>query len=53
LPSYVEKLLTDMPEGPQKRAYERFFHERVCRESAHSYISGRFVFLRQLAVRDN
>lgn len=53
LPSYVEKLLVEMPEGAQKRAYTRFFNERVCRESAHSYTSGRFVFLRQLAVRDN
>ncbi|SEF23474.1 Methyltransferase domain-containing protein [Amycolatopsis pretoriensis] len=52
LPNYVEKLLVDLEDGAQKRAYARFFNERVCRESAHSYRSGRFVFLRQLAVRD-
>ncbi|WP_200301577.1 hypothetical protein [Streptomyces adelaidensis] len=34
-------------------AYARFFHERACRESAHCYISGRFAFMRLLAVRDN
>ncbi|MEU7524217.1 class I SAM-dependent methyltransferase [Saccharothrix sp. NPDC042600] len=53
LPSYVEKLLEGLPDGAKKRAYSRFFHERVCRESAHSYLSGRFVFLRLLAVRDD
>ncbi|WP_128378863.1 class I SAM-dependent methyltransferase [Streptomyces cavernae] len=53
LPEHVSELLKEMPEGPRKNAYTRFFHERVCRESAHSYISGRFVFMRLLAVRDN
>lgn len=42
------ELLASLPEGQSKKAYERFFNERVCRESAHSYISGRFVFLQFL-----
>jgi ubiquinone/menaquinone biosynthesis C-methylase UbiE len=52
LQARAEVLLAELPEGPSRLQYERFFMERVCRESATSYTSGRFVFHSVLAVRD-
>jgi SAM-dependent methyltransferase len=47
----VTRLLNQLPEGPAKQRYTRFFTERVGRESAHSYQSGRFRFVRVTARR--
>lgn len=49
LENKADDLLNAMPDGPRKDAYSRFFHKRVCQQSAYSYTSGRFVFLRALA----
>lgn len=49
------ELLAELPDDARRAVYSRFFQERVCRQSAYSYTSGRFVFLSALArarVRD-
>jgi SAM-dependent methyltransferase len=51
LQGQAKQLLATMPQGPGRAAYERFFGERVCQQSAYSYTSGRFVFLQILAAR--
>lgn len=49
LETKADELLRDLPDGPRRDAYQRFFHQRVCQQSAYSYTSGRFVFLQVLA----
>jgi SAM-dependent methyltransferase len=47
----MNELLVSLPDGPSRRTYDRFFNERVGRESTHSYTSGRFRFIRMTAQR--
>lgn len=43
LPAITEPLI-GRQEGQQRRVYQRFFGERVLKDSLHSYTSGRFGF---------
>lgn len=49
LETQADRLLGSLQDGPRKQAYERFFHKRVCQQSAYSYTSGRFAFVQVLA----
>ncbi|MGF1430813.1 class I SAM-dependent methyltransferase [Kitasatospora sp. LaBMicrA B282] len=51
LPAQVARLLAALPADAGRQAYTRFFGDRVGRDSAGLYRSGRFRYLRLAAVR--